>query len=164
MARHTTASLRALIADKRRARNAKRRDRQEILIDDYVANDESVEILVRQALVREQAGRLLLLPNAPETWWAAGPLALTTAPTPAGHLTFSLVPDGNGTHVLAWELNRISCQALWPLMLVLQNGWSAEGDIRDAETPWGAPGMWLAEAGRLSLRRSNHAPTRTQCP
>jgi len=114
--------------------------------------------LVRQALVREQAGRLLLLPNAPEDWWANGPLSLTGAPTPAGRLTFSLVPEGNGTHVLVWELHRTACQAPWPLMLVLPQGWHAEGDVESTETPWGASGVSLAEAGRLSLRRSSTAP------
>jgi hypothetical protein len=111
--------------------------------------------LVRQALVREQAGCLLLLPNAPETWWAEGPLALTEAPTPAGRVTFSLVPEGDGSHLLAWERHRTALQPPWPLMLVLPAGWCTEGDVERAETPWGAPGVWLAETGRLSLRRSS---------
>jgi hypothetical protein len=109
--------------------------------------------LVRLALVREQAGRILLLPNAPEAWWAAGPMALTGAPTPAGRITFSLVPEGDGSHVLTRERHRTAFQAPWPLMLVLPDGWRAEGDFAAAETPWGAPGGWLPEAGRLSLMR-----------
>ena len=109
--------------------------------------------LVRQALVREQAGIILLLPNAPEAWWSAGPLALTEAPTPAGKITFSLVPGAEGTHVLTWERRRTDFQAPWPLMLALPGGWRSEGGSGAAETPWGAPGVWLPEQGRLSLER-----------
>jgi uncharacterized protein YbdZ (MbtH family) len=108
--------------------------------------------LVRLALVRQQAGLILLLPNAPETWWAAGPLALTEAPTPAGRITFSLVPEAQGSHVLTWERRRTALQAPWPMMLALPEGWRAEG-FEAAETPWGAPGVWLPEQGRLSLER-----------
>lgn len=52
--------------------------------------------LIRQALVREQAGRILLLPNVPEDWWREGALGLTEAPTPAGRLTFALCPQSDG--------------------------------------------------------------------
>jgi len=108
--------------------------------------------LVRQALVREQAGCILLLPNAPEAWWATGPLALAEAPTPAGRISFSLAPGAGGSHDLAWERRRTAFQAPWPLMLALPEGWAAEG-FASAETPWGAPALRLPEAGQLSLRR-----------
>ena len=120
--------------------------------------------LVRQALVREQAGCLLLLPNAPEAWWAMGSVALTEAPTPAGRVTFSLVPGDDGRHILIWERHRTALQPPWPLMLVLPAGWWTEGDFERAETPWGAPGVWLAEAGRLTMRRSSTTPGVTQSP
>jgi hypothetical protein len=114
--------------------------------------------LVRQALVREQAGCLLLLPNTPQAWWAKGPLSLTEAPTPAGRLTFSLVPEGDGSHALSWELQRTAFQLPWPLMLVLPDGWYPEGDFESTETPWGASGIWLGVAGRLILQPSSVAP------
>ena len=110
--------------------------------------------LVRQALVREQGGRLLLLPNAPETWWATGPLALAEAPTIAGRITFSLVPAGDGSHLLTWVRQCAAGQAPWPLMLALPEGWHAEAGFEAGETPWGAPGLWLPEAGRLTLCRN----------
>jgi hypothetical protein len=109
--------------------------------------------LVRHALVREQAGLILLLPNAPESWWATGPLALTGAPTPAGLITFSLAPEADGSHILTWERRRTAFQAPWPLMLVLPDGWRAEG-FEAAETPWGTAGVWLPEAGTLILKAS----------
>ena len=109
--------------------------------------------LVRQALVREQGGRLLLLPNAPEAWWLNGPLGLWEAPTLAGRLSFRLVPEGESTHVLTWDLQRTAFQAPWPLLLVLPMGWEAEDYWDCLETPWGAPGIGLPETGRLSLRR-----------
>ena len=109
--------------------------------------------LVRHALVREQAGLILLLPNAPESWWATGPLALTGAPTPAGLITFSLAPEADGSHALTWERRRTAFQAPWPLMLVLPDGWRTEG-FQGAETPWGAAGVWLPEAGTLILKAS----------
>jgi hypothetical protein len=85
----------------------------------------------------------------------AGSLALTEAPTPAGKITFSLVPEAKGTHVLTWERRRTALQAPWPLMLALPEGWQAEGGFEAAETPWGAPGVWLPEKGRLSLERGS---------
>ena len=107
--------------------------------------------LVRQALVREQAGRILLLPNAPEAWWAGGLLALTEAPTPAGWISFSLAPGAEGAPVFTWERRRASFQAPWPMMLVLPDGWRAAGAFECTETPWGAPGLWLPEQGQLTL-------------
>jgi hypothetical protein len=118
--------------------------------------------LVRQALVRDQAGHLLLLPNAPESWWASGPMGLTGAPTPAGSLTFSLVPRAPGGHVLAWERRRTPFQAPWPLMLVLPEGWRAEAGFEAARTPWGAPGLWLPEQGQLTLERTPAAAPATR--
>ena len=108
--------------------------------------------LVRLALVREQAGRVLLLPNAPESWWASGPLALTAAPTLAGTVSFSLEPGDEGTRVLTWERRRTSFQAPWPLMLALPGGWRTGAGLA-GETPWGAPGLWLPDQGRLVLER-----------
>jgi hypothetical protein len=109
--------------------------------------------LVRQALVREQAGRILLLPNAPETWWATGPLALAGAPTPAGTVTFSLAPAGDGTHRFTWERRRSDFQAPWPLLLALPEGWRALEGVEAGQTPWGSPGVRLPDAGQLSMVR-----------
>ena len=112
--------------------------------------------LVRQALVRDQGGRLLLLPNAAEAWWADGPLALTEAPTPAGWVSFSLVPTGDGSHLLTWERRRTPSQATWPLVLAVPPGWWPEGGFQAAETPWGAPAVGLPDSGSLHLHRSVH--------
>ena len=103
----------------------------------------------------EQAGRILLLPNAPEAWWASGPLALTGAPTPAGQISFSLEPQGDGSHLLCWERRRTAFQAPWPIQLVLPEGWRAAGELEAGATPWGAPGVWLPEAGQLTLFRDH---------
>ena len=109
--------------------------------------------LVRLALVREQAGSLLLLPNAPEAWWAEGPLALSEAPTPAGWVSFSLVPAGAGGHVLTWERRRTAFQAPWPLLLVLPPGWRVDEPRAPVPGPWGAPAVRLPDQGRLTLLR-----------
>ena len=109
--------------------------------------------LVRLALVREQGGRILLLPNAPEGWWAGGPLGLDAAPTPAGRLTFELKPVAEGAHALTWELDRTGLRAGWPLALVLPDRWRAAGTHADVPTPWGAPAVLLADTGSLLLRR-----------
>jgi len=108
--------------------------------------------LVRLALVREQAGVVLLLPNAPEAWWAGREMALDGAPTVAGRVSFSLAPgDGDG-RLFTWERRRETFQADWPMMLVLPEGWRTEG-FEVAETPWGTPGVWLPEAGQLRICR-----------
>jgi hypothetical protein len=39
-------------------------------------------------------------------------------------------------------------------MLVLPKGWRSEGPLESTVTPWGAPGVWLAEAGQVRLRRA----------
>jgi hypothetical protein len=110
--------------------------------------------LVRQALVREQAGQVLLLPNAPETWWLTGPLSMTEAPTLAGSLTFSLTPEGQDAHALVWALARTGLRAGWPLMLAIPEGWRVDGSPEGASTPWGGPGLGLPDAGRLLLKRT----------
>jgi hypothetical protein len=109
--------------------------------------------LVRQALVREQGGRILLLPNVAEAWWTAGSLALTGAPTPAGRVSFSLEPVGDGSHCLSWERRRTAFQPSWPLVLVLPAGWQPQGDFQATEAPWGAPAAGLPDAGRMVLER-----------
>jgi len=110
--------------------------------------------LVRNALVREQGGHILVLPNAPEAWWRTGTLALTGCPTLAGRLTFALSPESDGTHTLTWEFQRSSLRAPWPLQLALPEGWEADvGGLGPAETPWGGRGITLQDAGRLSLQR-----------
>jgi hypothetical protein len=105
--------------------------------------------LVRLALVREQSGRLLLLPNAPEAWWRTGALALEGAPTMAGVLSFVLEPEGPG-HRLAWTLRREGFRAPLPLDLVLPPGWEAEGEV--TETPWGGRSLRLADSGVTMIR------------
>lgn len=108
--------------------------------------------LIRLALVRDQGKRILLLPNAPESWWTGGPLGLTEAPTPAGRLTFELKPAGPGAHDLVWNLDRAGLRADWPLVLALPDRWRPEGVFRTAATPWGAPALRLPDRGRLILR------------
>lgn len=104
--------------------------------------------LIRLALVREQDGRLLLLPNVPAAWWHGGVLALEAAPTSAGRLTFALETE-SGRPVLTWDLDRSGLREPLPLHLVLPEGWTAQS--ASAPAPWGAPGIVLADAGRLEL-------------
>ena len=107
--------------------------------------------LVRLALVRDQGGQLLLLPNAPASWWATGPLGLVDAPTPAGRLTFALEPAGPGRHTLAWDLDREGLRTGWPLVLVLPEGGRVEGAFEAAASPWGAPALRLPDRGELVI-------------
>ncbi len=109
--------------------------------------------LIRLALVRDQAGQVLLLPNTPEGWWANGPLALVDAPTLAGRLTFELRPVGQGVHLLSWDLDRSGLRTGWPLILVLPDQWRPEGVFKVAETPWGAPALELPDTGRILLNK-----------
>lgn len=106
--------------------------------------------LVRRALVREQAGRLLLLPGTPEAWWRGGALALEDAPTAAGRLTFALRPGPEGTFRLDWRLRRDGFRIPLPLHLALPGGWTAPGEA--VRTPWGSPALALPDAGTLDLR------------
>jgi hypothetical protein len=107
--------------------------------------------LIRLALVRDQGEQILLLPNAPESWWADGPLGLTCAPTPAGRLTFELKPAGLGTHELVWSLDRKGLHSSWPLVLVLPGHLRPENGFKATESPWGAPALRLPDSGRLVL-------------
>jgi hypothetical protein len=109
--------------------------------------------LVRNALVREQGGHILVLPNAPQDWWSAGTLSLTGAPTLAGRLSFALAPESNGRHSLTWEFQRSDLQPPWPLQFVLPEGWDLEGGQEPSETPWGGRGIQLPDAGQVSIRR-----------
>jgi hypothetical protein len=111
--------------------------------------------LVRNALVREQDGRILLLPNTPEAWWRTETLTLREAPTLAGRLTFTLEPQSDGTRTLTWDIRRSGLRAPWPLLLALPDGWGPEGDHEPTETPWGARGLNLQDTGRLSLKRGS---------
>ena len=107
--------------------------------------------LIRLALVREQGGQILLLPNTPGAWWAGGPLGLTEAPTTAGRLTFALEPVAAGAHQLSWDLDRTGLRSGWPLLLVLPERGRPEGRFETATTPWGAPALRLPDRGRLML-------------
>ena len=107
--------------------------------------------LIRLALVREQGGQILLLPNTPEGWWSTGPLGLTAAPTPAGRLTFDLRPAGPDKVELRWDLDRAGLHADWPLVLVLPERWRTEEDLEVTVSPWGTPALRLADSGRLGL-------------
>ncbi|WP_306600448.1 hypothetical protein [Geothrix sp. 21YS21S-2] len=107
--------------------------------------------LIRLALVRDQGERILLLPNAPGTWWANGPLGLTDAPTPAGRLTFELKPTGPGAYELAWNLDRKGLRTGWPLVLVIPGSLRPDNGIETTESPWGTPALSLQDSGRLEL-------------
>lgn len=109
--------------------------------------------LVRLALVREQAGAVLLLPNLPEAWWREGTLGLSGAPTMAGRLHFNLKSRPDGTATLGWELQRLGLSLPWPLKLVLPAGWEGTSDAPPATAPWGAPALALPDQGTLTLRR-----------
>jgi hypothetical protein len=109
--------------------------------------------LVRNALVREQGGRILVLPNAPEAWWSNGTLSLTGAPTLAGRLSLALTRESSERHTLTWELQRKGLRAPYPLQFVLPEGWEPEGSRELSETPWGGRGIQLPDAGEVSIRR-----------
>jgi len=109
--------------------------------------------LIRLALVREQGGQLLLLPNAPEAWWRSGPMALDRAPTPAGHLSFRLVPTDPDQHTLSWARQRTPFQPDWSLILVIPPGWTVGDGLPAATSPWGGAAVSLPDTGATTLRR-----------
>ncbi len=110
--------------------------------------------LVRLALVREQAGTILLLPNAPLSWWADGTLSLAEAPTSAGSVTFSLRPDGQQRYLLTWELHRSPLQAPWPLIFVVPEGFELESPLPSCQSPWGTDAVALPDQGQACLLKS----------
>jgi hypothetical protein len=111
--------------------------------------------LVRDMLIAERGGRLLLLPHAPAGWFAPGPgIAVKGAPTSHGTADFTFRNTG-GSAEFTWSLRRLDHQDPAPPVLVLPRAVGLE-PAAPANGPAAPPAVGAAE-GAIRAERRGHA-------
>jgi hypothetical protein len=103
--------------------------------------------MVRDMLVVERGGRLLLLPHAPAAWFAPGPgISVKEAPTLHGTVDFTFRNTGRPAEPaeFAWSLRRRDHQDAAPLVLVLPRA----AGLEPAARPPSAAGAFPAHAAQ----------------